>query len=454
MTKVNQIIEQISARITSGVYRAGQSLPSIRRGAVQFEVSKNTMAHAYDRLVSRGLLVARRGSGYFVNRHASITCSHPQPEVSEATSVVSLLREQVDQHYETRPGDGRLPPSWTQDLNIRRVLRPEHSTTGRVKFGYGNSWGLGALVNWLRLSLAKRAIPTEPNGIVLTNGVNHGLDLIIRHLLEPGDTVFVDDPGYYPLFAKLRIAKATIIPIRRGTDGPCIRDVESKLVQHRPKAFFTQSHAHNPTGSSLSPSTAFRLLRLAELHDFLLIEDDVFADILEPGLPRLASLNQQRVLYVSSFSKTMSASLRCGYIAGPPALIRVLVDLKMITTVTTSAHVEGVVIDLIDSGQYLRHLRRIGNRLAESTKITVQALSELGLDVPLPEVPGFYLWVALPSHLDEHDLCRQAAQAGIFIAPASAFYVNRDSTRKPGMRVNVAYGMDPHFLAFLRERLG
>ncbi|MGH6861034.1 MAG: PLP-dependent aminotransferase family protein [Phyllobacterium sp.] len=455
MKVVDNIVAHVSGQIASGLYRAGQKLPSVRRGADQFGVSKNTMAEAYDRLVARGLAVARQGSGYYVSENRPAPMPRVRPDVTEATSIMSLLREQLDQNYLTRPGDGRPPASWTEDADMRRILRTSRNANAEVDFGYGSSWGLGALREWLRVSLAERSITTEADGVMLTSGVNHGLDLIIRHFLEPGDTVFVDSPGYYPLYAKLRLAKAQVIPIRRLEDGPDLEDLRQKLLVHHPKLFFTQSQAHNPTGGTLSPAHAFTLLQMAGVHDFRLVEDDIFADLLAPTLPRLAAFGQQQhVLYVGSFSKTLSASLRCGYIAGAPETIRSLVDLKMITMVATSLHVERVVLEMIESGQYLKNLRRLRGWIEDGAKATAQTLSEVGLEVSLPKVQGFYIWVPLPPDLDEATFCRRAAKANIFIAPASVFYADREVAVPPAMRVNVAYGGDPRFRAFLREEIG
>lgn len=454
MKRVDTIVAQVSGQIASGVYGPGHKLPSVRGGAEQFGVSKNTMAEAYDRLVARGLAVSRQGSGYFVSGNRPAPVAKVKPDVTEALGIMSLLREQLDQNYQTRPGDGRPPASWTEDAEMRRVLRTSRSATAEVDFGYGSSWGLAGLREWLRLALAERSIVTDTDGIMLTSGVNHGLDLIIRHFLEPGDTVFVDSPGYYPLFAKLRLAKANVIPIRRLEDGPDLDDMRQKLVVHRPKLFFTQSQAHNPTGGTLSPAHAFSLLQMAEVHDFRLVEDDIFADLIAPTLPRLAAFGQQqRVLYLGSFSKTLSASLRCGYIAGAPDTIRSLVDLKMITTVATSLHVERVVLEMIESGQYLKNLRRLRGWIEDGTKATARALGDVGLEVSLPKVRGFYIWVPLPKGIEEVSFCRRAAEANIFIAPASVFHVDRDTPVAPAMRVNVAYGADSRFCAFVQEEV-
>jgi DNA-binding transcriptional MocR family regulator len=452
---VDNIVEHVSGQIASGLYRIGQKLPSVRGGAEQFGVSKNTMAEAYDRLVARGLAIARKGSGYYVSENRPGPVPRIRPDVTEATSIMSLLREQLDQNYQTRPGDGRPPASWTEDADMRRILRTSRNANAEVDFGYGSSWGLSTLREWLRVSLAERSITTEPDGIMLTSGVNHGLDLIIRHFLEPGDTVFVDSPGYYPLYAKLRLAKANVVPISRLQDGPDLDELRQKLVTHRPKLFFTQSQAHNPTGGTLSPAHAFALLQMAEVHGFRLVEDDIFADLIAPTLPRLAAFGQQqRVLYVGSFSKTLSASLRCGYVAGAPDTIRSLVDLKMITMVATSLHVERVVLEMIETGQYLKNLRRLRGWIEDGAKATGLALSAVGLEVSLPKVQGFYIWVPLPKEIDEAAFCLRAAKANIFIAPASVFYADRDAPAPAAMRVNVAYGADPRFCAFLKDEIG
>ncbi len=453
MNRVDTLVTQIAGQIAAGLFREGQKLPSVRGGALQYGVSKNTMAEAYDRLVARGVLMARLGSGYYVTGHVQAPAPLPaRPYIAEATGVVSLLREQLDQHYELRPGDGRPPASWTEGSEIRRFLGRGRSAAGDVEYGYGSSWGLQALRDWLRLALSERSIPADPDGVMLTSGVNHGLDLIIRNMLEPGDAVFVDSPGYYPLFAKLRLARVNMIPIRRLADGPDLADMAEKLALWRPKIFFTQSQGHNPTGGTLSPAIAFGLMQMADVHNFRIVEDDVFADIQPAGMTRLAAFGQQRrVLYVGSFSKTLSASLRCGYVAGAPEVIRSLVDLKMVTTVATSAHVERLVIDLIDSGHYLKHLRRLRARMDEGTRATARALGDLGIEIPLPKGPGFYLWVPLPEGTDEQAFCRAAAAENIFVAPARVFYPDSDTPAPPGMRVNVAYGADPRFTAFLHR---
>lgn len=452
-TRVDAIVDRMTDMIAAGLLKPGGRVASIRRAAADHAVSKNTMAEAYDRLVALGHLEGRPGSGYYVGV-ARPTSPRPRPHVAEALDLVSLLREQLDQRYEVRPGDGRPPSSWMEGSELGAQFGGVKLPRGvGIEYGYGSSWGYLPLRERICLSLAERSIRCLPEQVLLTQGANHALDLITRHLIEPGDVVFVDDPGYYPLFGKLRLAKALVIGIRRTADGPDLDDLGAKLAYLKPKLFFTQSLAHNPTGGSLSPSVAYGVLQAAERHGFHLVEDDAFADILPPSSPRLAALDGlNRVLYVATFSKTLSASLRVGYVAAHPAMAGALADIKLLTVVATSDHVERFVFGLIAGGHYLRHIRRLRGRIEAATKQALGDLDCLGLHVPQPRDRGFYLWAELPTGTDEAELCRQAAAHSIFLAPGAVFSPERAS-HAPAIRINVAHASNPRFLAFMEQAL-
>ncbi|WP_018699229.1 PLP-dependent aminotransferase family protein [Amorphus coralli] len=454
-TLVEAIVAKVSAGLAKGAYKVGDRLPSVRRAAEDYGVSKNTMAEAYDRLVAQGLLEARAGSGFYVSHLELPSPTEPPPHVATAVDLVSLLREQLDRRYEVRPGDGRPPASWMEGSELRRHFASfKAAGPDSVDFGYGSSRGYEPLRERLRLMLLDRSISVAPDGLLLTNGANHALDLIVRHLLEAGDTVLVDDPGYYPLFGKLTLAKVRIVGVKRNPDGPDLDDLAAKLALHRPKIFFTQSQAHNPTGGSLSPPVAFGLLQAAERWGTLVVENDTFADILPPTLPRLAALDQlNRVLYVGTFSKTLSASLRCGFVAGHPDVVSALANLKILTTVATSDFVERFVFNLIQGGQYLRHIRRLRARVEAAHRAAIGDLESVGLRLRPSKGPSFYLWADLPDHVDELELCRRAADASIFLAPGSVFRPDRGEAHPAAIRFNVAYGSDPRLLDFLAGAL-
>jgi DNA-binding transcriptional MocR family regulator len=453
-TKVEALANRLANAIEQGSLPPGSRLRSVRDAAAKDGLGVNTVVEAYNRLVARGYVEARPGSGYFVRRLAG-TRSHAAPaHVTEAVDVVSLLREQLEQHYEVRVGDGRPPASWMEGSELGRHLRGAGSSgLSQIDHGYGTPWGYLPLRETVARLLGERTLPVSPRQVLLTQGANHALDLIVRHLLEPGDHALVDSPGYYPLFGKLKLAKVHMHGVPRQADGPDLDALQRLLKNQRPKVFFTQSLAHNPTGGSISLPKAHKLLQLITEHDCLVVEDDPFADLLPAGAPRLAALDQlERVIYVSSFSKTLSAGLRVGYIAGAAHHITALCDLKMVTVVSTSDFVERVVHQLISSGQYRRHLNRLKARLDEVHEPAIKALRRAGVTVHPATPGGYYLWVELPEGLEELELARRAAAQGIFLAPGSVFHPDRHAACT-AMRVNVAYATDPRFLRFLQGQI-
>lgn len=453
-SRTGHIISRIARAIEAGQLQPGRRMPSLRAAAFEYGVSKNTMVDAYDRLVALGRLEARPGSGFYVRASGRNAIEAPPAHMTQAIDIVSLLREQLRQTHPVRVGDGRPPASWTEDSELGRHLRLK---TGRgerpIEHGYGDPLGYGPLRAQVGLMLAERAIQASAEQILLTFGINHGLDLIIRHLLQPGDTVLVDSPGYYPLFGKLKLARVEIVGVKRLADGPDLDDLALQIDRHAPKAFFTQSVAHNPTGGSIALPVAHRLLQIAAKHDLIVVEDDVFADAVPAGQPRLAALDQlERVIYLGTFSKTLSASLRVGYVAASPGVSRALTDMKMLTVVNSSGYLERMVSDLIASGQYRHHLKRLRERIERATARTLQNLDRLGLSVFAAPTGGYYLWADFEPGLDDLELARSASAQGIFIAPGTVFFPDRQQAR-PGMRINIAYGDDTRLIAFLQHAL-
>lgn len=453
-TKAEALTNRLAQAMERGLLPAGVRLRSIRACAEKEGVSRNTVIEAYNRLVARGYVEARPGSGYYVRKLVQSPSSAPAPHIVEAVDVVSLLREQLEQHYEVRVGDGRPPASWMEESELVRHLRGSRPTTlSTLTHGYGLPAGYLPLRETIARILNERSIQADASQVLLTQGGNHALDLIVRHLLQPGDVVLVDSPGYYPLYGKLKLAKVQMIGVPRLPDGPDMETLARLAAARRPKAFFTQSFGHNPTGGSISLPKSHRLLQLAAQHDFLVVENDPFADLMPPSAPRLAALDQfERVIYVGSFSKTLSASLRVGYVASTPDLIAALCDLKMVTLVATSDFAERVIYDLIESGQYRKHLVRLRSKLEQVQAPALRGLEELGLQVYAPHGGGYYLWCLLPVNMDEIALARRAAAAGIFLAPGRVFYPDRKPAA-PAMRVNIAYASHPGFVNFLRTEI-
>jgi DNA-binding transcriptional MocR family regulator len=447
-TKSETLARRIEAAIERGLVTPGTRLHSIRECAARERVARNTVVEAYLRLAARGYVEPRPGSGFFVRKRGRTQVAEMAAHVSEAVDVVSLLREQLEQRHEVRVGEGRLPAAWMDESDLGKRLRGVRSGSA-VSHGYGTPWGAPALRETIVRVLGERQIQADTRQVLLTMGVNHALDLIVRNMLEPGDVALVDAPGYYPLFAKLRLAKVEMVGVPRQFDGPSLDDLHRLAERHRPKVFFTQSLAHNPTGGSLSLPKAHGVLQAAARHGFLVVEDDALADLQPAAAPRLAALDQfDRVLYVSSYSKTLSAGLRVGFVAGSRERLAALCDLKMVTIASTSELVEHAVDELVNSARYRRHLGRLRARLQAAHRDARALFERAGMEVQDADPAGYYVWTTIPGGHSELEGVRDAAAHGIFIAPGSVFYPDKVSPR-PTMRVNVAYIDDERFRAWL-----
>ncbi len=451
-SRIETIANEIVARIERGVLRPGERLPSIRGASELFGASKNTIVDAYERLVASGQIESKPGSGFYVSLHRPKRAETAEPAKVEAVDSVWLLREQLEKRYEVRVGDGRPPAAWMEGSEVGPYLRPVSRPGQRnLPESYGSPYGLLPLRQRIAGLLAERSIGAEPTQVLLTQGANDALDMIVRQYVEPGDPVLVDSPGYYPLFGKLRLAKARLIGVRRTVDGPDPDDLAAKAASTGARMFFTQSLAHNPTGCSITLPVAYRLLRTATDHNLRVVDSDPFADVLSNNSPRLAALDQlDRVIYVGTFAKTLSASLRSGYIAANADTVARLADLKMITRANSSGYIEQIIYDLITSGRYRGHLKRLNGRIEAATRQANDSLARLGLPVFGQPRGGFYMWCELPAHIDDTQLSRVAAERSILLAPGSAF--NPDATpATPAMRVNIAHVGDPRFESFMAE---
>ncbi len=451
-SRVETIVDAIIARIERGAIRPGERLPSIRGASELFGASKNTIVDAYERLVASGQIESKPGSGFYVSTHRPKRTETAEPAKIEAVDSVWLLREQLEKRYEVRVGDGRPPAAWMEGSEVGPYLRPVNKPGQRnLPESYGSPYGLLSLRQRIAGLLAERSIGAEPTQVLLTQGANDALDMIVRQYVEPGDPVLVDSPGYYPLFGKLRLAKARLVGVRRTADGPDPDDLAAKAASTGARMFFTQSLAHNPTGCSITLPVAYRLLRTATEHDLRIVDSDPFADVLSNTSPRLAALDQlDRVIYVGTFAKTLSASLRSGYIAANAEIVARLADLKMITRANSSGYIEQIIYDLITSGRYRGHLKRLTGRIEAATRQANDTLTRIGLPVFGQPRGGFYMWCELPAHIDDKQLSRVAAESSILLAPGSAF--NPDATpTHPAMRVNIAHVGDPRFASFMAE---
>lgn len=452
MSKVDEITRSLAADIRAGVMAAGARLPSIRRAAEDFDVSKNTMVEAYDRLTSQGLIRAVHGSGFFVAEQAAtaeVQVARPRHMI-EAVDRVSLLNAQLNQELQVRIGDGRPPLSWMQDALPAKLAGNFLRRFEGDQTAYGSAHGNLALREVIVQKCRRDGMQAMVEQVVTTFGANHALDLVIRRYLEPGDTVLVDEPGYYPLFAKLKFSKINIVGVPRTPFGPDVEQLRALARQYRPKMFFTQSRCQNPTGSSMDLPTAHAVLQAGAMFGMRIVDNDPFVDLPDQEGVQLARLDQfDNVIAISTWSKLLSASFRVGYIIAAPQIAREIAELKLVTIVNSSRFSEMVIADMITNRRYQRHLKRMAAQLKERREDFHAKIEAIGLSVFDRHGGGYYSFLMMPPGTDEAVVARKAGAKGIFLAPGRFFCVDEES-RLPAFRINLTRVDDPRFYKFLK----
>lgn len=445
-----QLADLIGQQIADGVYRAGDKLPSLRELAQLHRYAKNTIVAAFDLLVSRGLVEPRRGSGFYVlgTARPAQRAQEESGQLGRAMDIVWLMREQL----KTEPGavavgDGFPPVEWLADMRLDRYHQKVVRTGLGSLFRYGSRYGYAPLRDSLVRKLGDFGLQATPGQLVLTHGANDAMDLVIRYFVPPGATVLVDEPGYYPLFGKLQLAGARVIGVPRLADGPDVAALEALLQQERPRLFFTQSLAHNPTGSDITAAKAYKVLQLAERHNLLIVEDDPLADFKPTSAVRLATLDQlERTIYIGSFSKSFSAALRVGFIACNDALASDLADLKALIHVSGSEYCERMVDVMLREGHYARHLVRLRQKLGQATAQALAWLDGAGCEVFARSAQSLYLWVAFPGVADSLPLAEQLMARKVTMAPGRVFQVD-PAVPSRWSRCNVGAMADARFAA-------
>ncbi len=450
ISKTDIVFNFFKSRIVSGDLGEGTLILSIRQAAASFGFSTNTIVDAYDKLVAEGFITSQPGAGFHVEKKRYAPSDQDEGFV-EAEDNVSLLKAMLDKTLRIRAGDGRAPSSWTSDImsELKTSAFPRESFDEIADFG--SAMGYEPLREFISIRHQAQGMSLQPSQIITTFGANNALDLIIRKFLVPGDTVFVDEPGYYPLFEKLKIAKVKMVGIPRIGSGPNMEVLKDVLEHEKPVLFFTQSLAQNPTGTSFDLTTANAVLGFAEKYDFLIVDDDPFVDI--PGIKgvRLANLDDfKRVIYVGSVSKTLPAAFRFGYIACSSEFIPSLTDLKMITSVNTSLITEMIIAKIYANNRYQRHLKRMSKRLLDGNKYVLNELSLLGLKPEYDLVNGFYFFVKLSDSINDIELARKAIKNDIFLAPGSLFYSD-PSNAVSSLRINITRSTDGRLYRFLKS---
>ncbi len=447
----------------SGTFRVGEKLPSTRDLANQLSISRTVVLYAYDQLLAEGFAVGRSGSGTYVSGEVNLSKSptssdRVQLNLSHYGRAAASAWPRVE--FPRRPprllrydfAYGRSDTELFPFETWRRILLRCARKAPAGEFDYGPSTGNAglreAICNHLRRS---RAVNCEPSQVIVVNGSQQALDLIVRVLIERGQPVVIEDPSYQGTREVLRAAGARLLPV--PVDGDGLRP--EKLPPGARIAFVTPSHQF-PTGAVLPLGRRLELLKWAKRNHAVLVEDDYNGEFRYEGqlLESLQGLDREgRVLYIGTFSRTVFSSLRIGYLIAPRELVPAFAAAKWLCDRHTPTLEQQVLAEFISAGMYERYLRRLRRKNAARRLALLESINEfMGKSV---EVTGdgagahVVLW---PKHrVREEVLIASAASRQVNVYGVSRYFL------KPPKRPGIMLGYSRLKEAEIREgirRLG
>lgn len=436
------IAANIKRQIVLGQLPPGSGLASLRDQALACGAAKNTVVKAYELLVAEGFIEPRRGSGFYVTgRDPHLRMADGwAPALDQALSAVGIDRNETGvPQGRFSLGEGLPPSAWLEDCRLDRYMQKIGRSGLGTMFRYGDPAGYLPLRKKIAARLQGFGMTVSPAQIVLTQGAYQAVELVIRHLVRPGDHVLVEDPGFYPTFNKLRLQGAQIHAVPRTPEGPDIGVLSRLLQRYKPRLFFTQSCGHNPTGSDMTDSMVQTLTSLAQQYGLMMVDDDALADFAPLQAPRIGEGDQlSQSIYVGSFSKSLSSLVRVGFLACEAHLARELTQIKTIVSLNSSQYAERTVDAVITEGRFLKHVVALRAKTRKATRTALSLFDEHGVEVFVRPEQSLYLWARLPGVEDSLAFTREMFARGIAMAPGAIFRPNA-ALRSPWFRFNVGF---------------
>lgn len=434
-----QLYERVREAILARQLRGGIRLPSTRTLANEIGISRNTVLTAFEQLIAEGYLEGKVGSGTYVagsipdellslrRRTAARAVVRRQPRLSRRASSAGPVTTTAGRR---RPFDPGIPGVDLFPTKIwARLLSKQWGTSGAAMsdtLAYGDPAGLLRLRQSIaRYAGAARGVACEPAQVIITNGLQHALEIAARVLLDPGDTVWFEDPGYPAARATLQSVDANIELVPVDDQGMNVEYGATRCASPR-LIYVTPSHQY-PLGVTMPAARRLQLLEVARSADAWVLEDDYDSEYRHRSHPihSIQGLDaNERVIYLGTFSKVLYPSLRLGYVIVPPPLVEPMTRARMLAGRTSPTIDQAVVADFIEEGHFERHVRRMRSAYRERQEALLDGAKEFldGVVTIHPPQAGMHV-IGWLHGIDDRKASRAAARLNIEAAPLSAYCV-------------------------------
>lgn len=431
--KYEEIFSHFVEAIENNTILYGEKLSSLRNTAHNFSCSISVVMQAYEELECQGYVYSVEKSGFFVNHRK--TGVLPQPQNYDHTLIASPTRanNMISQIMEMAHMPHILPfGAAIPDLSLLagKKISTIISKNVKSKMYYMNSYtatdGELDLRNEIAKYMLKKSVKVNASEIIITNGCSEALYLAVKSCSEPGDTIAIETPTYLGLVSILEYLKCNVIEIPTSPEqGMDLNILETSLDIEDIKAVVVNPTFQNPLGFVMNDSNKLRLYSLADLFSFTIIEDDIYSDCsFTNRIPKpIKALDfSNRVIYCSSFSKTLAPGLRIGWTIAGKFAHKVSLT-RQLSGLGGPVLIEASVAEYLSSGAYEYHLKYFRKKIA-SQVYEVRKLIETHFPdntrISTPE-GGFFLWVELPDNINSIELYYWAFEKNIGIVPGTVF---------------------------------
>ncbi len=413
----DQIYLNIRGAIDTGQLPQGTRLPSGRDLAIQLGVARGTVRAAYERLAHENLVESSKADGTRVNTRRSVV-----PAALSETASASLMRFSGPHSAKPLPFKMGVP---AYDVFPAKLWSRMRSTAVRADalmyWNYSDPRGEQILREQIASHVAlSRQIVCHPDQVFITGGYRQGLQLALTSLGARGGTAWVEEPGYPVGLRALELAGLTVSPVPVDDEGICV----AQGIVSAPSAVvaLVTPGQQAPTGVVMSAKRRSAILEWAIANDASIIEDDYLSELKLDGRaqPALASMNNgERVIYLGSFSKTISPALGLGFMVAPRSLVPGVLEATTMTAPAPNRTTQLALAEFISGGHYLRHLRKMKAVYSERRALLAREIRARGFDV---EEAGLALILHLSNAVDDVALAQRGVESGIAPFPLSPYY--------------------------------
>ncbi len=425
-----QIYRQLRDAVRQGHFPAGQALPSSRALAAALGVSRNTVNAALDLLKGEGIIAVSAGAAPVLTRQPAPAAAPIQPARARLSPRGARM---AAQRFPDTAANGLLRPGqpdpalFPADLWARALRRAAREGRGQTLL-YAHRTGLPALQSALAQYLAQsRGVKTLPGQILVLPTVQSGLALLAQCLASPGDTVWIEDPGYPSARLAFAAAGLTLAPLPVDRDGG-----DAGAARGAPTLIYVTPSNQYPTGVRMKLARRLALLAAARQHGAVVLEDDYDSEFLWQGRPiaALQGLSEAgEVIYIGTPAKSLLPGLRLAYMVVPPNLAEPLSRAQSSLGLLANVHTQAAFADFIEAGHFRAHLNKISKAYEARGRLVVGALQAICGNHVAVELPqgGLQVMVRFDPAIDDTAVAGRLLAAGFNVPPLSGYYLGAGS---------------------------